>query len=405
MSLITAKAAHRKAAEQAQAVVDDEALTVSEKAAALDKIEADIKAFEDEIALYRRIEGYASVSDAEETSDVAAPAETKHFARQLVENAEYKAAARMARIKGRFDATVELKSAGTPMITQIAPGALPEQQSGYVALPQREMQVVELFSQATTGAAVINYVVESAFTNNAAAVAAGGKKPLSEFKLTATSEQVGKIAHVMKVNDESLDDIDYIESMIRERLAYGLALEEERQALYGTGYPGLKGLTTRTEGFTTAPTTTLSLAETDATKWFNAVYASITAVRRKALVTPDAIVLSAAAWDKMTTAQDKNGQYYAGGPFMGAYGGGAFTNVSSIWGTRAVVAAALTSDTIIAGNFRVGGQYVTRKGLTIATTNSNEDDFINDLVAFRGEKRAALKLERPSAFCQIAVTA
>jgi HK97 family phage major capsid protein len=46
-------------------------------------------------------------------------------------------------------------------------------------------------------------------------------------------------------------------------------------------------------------------------------------------------------------------------------------------------------------------QLFNRSGLTVEATNSNEDDFLKNLVAIRAEKRQALAVYRPTAFTEV----
>jgi hypothetical protein len=52
----------------------------------------------------------------------------------------------------------------------------------------------------------------------------------------------------------------------------------------------------------------------------------------------------------------------------------------------------------VVGNFQVGGQIFRKGGITVEATNSNNDDFVKNLVTIRAEERLLLAIYRPNAF-------
>ena len=61
----------------------------------------------------------------------------------------------------------------------------------------------------------------------------------------------------------------------------------------------------------------------------------------------------------------------------------------------------MTRGTALVGAFRMAAQIWRRMGLTIETTNSNEDDFLKNLVAVRAEQRMGLTVYQPNKFCTV----
>jgi hypothetical protein len=49
----------------------------------------------------------------------------------------------------------------------------------------------------------------------------------------------------------------------------------------------------------------------------------------------------------------------------------------------------------------MGAAVLRRGGLTVEATNSNETDFLNNLIALRCEERLGLAVFRPGAFCEV----
>jgi HK97 family phage major capsid protein len=99
-------------------------------------------------------------------------------------------------------------------------------------------------------------------------------------------------------------------------------------------------------------------------------------------------VINPADWQSLRLSKDDNGQYYGGGPFTGAYGNGGFSG-DMLWGKPAVVTPSIAQGTALVGAFKTCAQVFRRGGITVEMTNSNEDDFLKNLVAIRAEERAA----------------
>jgi HK97 family phage major capsid protein len=106
--------------------------------------------------------------------------------------------------------------------------------------------------------------------------------------------------------------------------------------------------------------------------------------------------------------KDANGQYYGGGPFgFASYGQsgqttGTTTSLSAgtdtLWGLRVVVTPAIAQGTALVGAFQLSAQVLRREGMRVEATNSNEDDFLKNLVAIRVEERLGLAVYRPAGF-------
>jgi len=56
---------------------------------------------------------------------------------------------------------------------------------------------------------------------------------------------------------------------------------------------------------------------------------------------------------------------------------------------------------VLVGSYKFGAEVFWRQGLTFEFTNSDQDDFIKNLITVRCEIRAALAVVHPLAFCQV----
>jgi HK97 family phage major capsid protein len=137
------------------------------------------------------------------------------------------------------------------------------------------------------------------------------------------------------------------------------------------------------------------------------IYTAIANVKAASGVNPDAVVIGTESAKLLRTGRDGAGQYYGGGYFYGPYGnGGGFEMMPNLWGLKVIVSDALVGDVpfaAIVGNFKLGGTVVTKQngGLRVEATNSNEDDFMYDIVTVRMEERLLLAINEPTMFSAV----
>lgn len=281
---------------------------------------------------------------------------------------------------------------------------------GIVDLRFQPLVIADLFAQGTTDSPTVTYVKESSFTNNANTVAeatATGGSPLPESTdaVSRIVELVTKVGHYLKITDEMLQDAPAYASFLNGRMTLGVRLEEQAVLLNGTSGASnnLVGLLNRSglQGTVVAG----SLAG-EATAWADALYQQMTNVRWNSFVEPDAIVMNPLDWAVLRLQKDANKQYFAGGPFTGAYGqNGPFNSVDTLWGKPVVQTPSIAQGTAAVGGFRECGQIFRRQGITVEMTNTNQDDFINNLITVRAYERLALAVYRPNGFGKVTLTA
>jgi HK97 family phage major capsid protein len=192
--------------------------------------------------------------------------------------------------------------------------------------------VADLLASGTTDSSSISYVIESAFQDLTATVSEKGTKPQLDLTLARRQDNVTKIANVAKVTDEMFQDAPQFQSYLSERMAFGVKRVEEAQLLNGNGTPpNLQGIMKRSG----LATTVVTAAGLTALKAMEGIYNQITALRATSFVEPDAIVIHPTDWQTIRLGKDSQNQYYAGGPFTGAYGNPGPTNVNQLWGLKA----------------------------------------------------------------------
>lgn len=258
----------------------------------------------------------------------------------------------------------------------------PDRQAGIIAIPQRPATVRSLLAPGRTNSNLIQYFRELVFTNNAAPVAEGTRKPESNITFEQKDAKVIKLAHFIKATTEILDDAPAMQSLIDERLRYGLDYVEDLQLLMGSGVGNnLTGIYTTASAYV-AP--------------FNVSGATPIDILRLAflqgelaLLPADAAVLHPQDWAKIELLKDTQGRYIIGNP-QG-------TLSPTLWGRRIVTTLAMTANSFLAGNFRQSAQIFDRENANVVVSTENEDDFVNNRVTILAEERLALADYRPEA--------
>lgn len=263
-------------------------------------------------------------------------------------------------------------------------GALiaPDRQGGILALPQRQLTVRDLIAPGRTNSNLIQYFRETVFTNNAAPVAEGTRKPESALTFDQMDAKVIKLAHFIKATTEILADAPGLQSMIDQRLRYGLDFVEDLQLLKGSGVGNnLNGLYTQATAYA-APITISGATRID-------ILRLAFLQGELALLPADAAVLHPSDWAAIELLKDSQGRYIIGNP-QGSL-------APTLWGRRIVTSLAMDLDTFLAGNFRQAAQIFDREDANIVVSTENEDDFVNNRVTILAEERLALAVYRPQA--------
>ncbi len=283
---------------------------------------------------------------------------------------------------------------------------------GLVAAPQVIPGVVEklfqpltleaLFSSAQATTSTVRYAQEGTAISGAAGVAEGGDKPQSTLGLSTQDEQVKKVATSLVIGDELLDDSAAVGQFVNNRLALFVRIESERQLLRGTAGGN------EVQGLLTGRGVPVYAGGTAAGNKAVQIFRAMNGTRGSAYVEPAWTVMNPSDWESIRLLTDSTGQFFGGGPFQAPYGGGVNAPASGqalgaadyLWNKPVYVTSALGAGTALIGN-PLAAQVWNRGGLSVEMTNSHSDYFLKDLTAVRAERRLALAVYRPSAFCEV----
>lgn len=305
----------------------------------------------------------------------------KSAGQAVIDAAELKAAVENGWRKGSR-ASISLKAI-TSLANSAGDGVAPDRLPGVQISPQRRMTVRDLLSPGTTNSSLIQYLQESGFTNAAAPTAEGVRKPQSDITFELKNASVVKIPHFIKASSEILSDFPALQSIIDEKLRYGLMLVEEAQLLKGSGVGNnLNGVYTQASAYV-PPIVIAGATRID--------------VLRLALLQAElaeypstGIVLHPSDWAAIELTKDSTGSYIFANPQSLAQPG--------LWGRPVVATQAMTADQFLVGAFRLGAQVFDRQQANVTVATENEDDFVNNLVTILAEERLALAVYRPEAF-------
>ena len=255
-----------------------------------------------------------------------------------------------------------------------------------VTAPRTPLVIRDLFGAETISGSTLVYLVEGAIQGAPAVTAEGAEKPQIHFAdPTPKTVSLAKIACHIKESDEYIDDYPFLASAINGRLLYELGLVEQNKLV--TDLLGTSGIQT---GSYAANATAADIAD--------AILQAAMDVQNGSGFDADAIVINPADWYTLRVARDGEQRYYGGG-FFGAQ------NVPNLWGITVCVSTAVSAGTIIVGAFKTCGSVVSKDGVSVEATNTNEDDFVKNLMTIRAEERLALAVRRPAGFKKLTKSA
>lgn len=148
---------------------------------------------------------------------------------------------------------ISIKAVGDMLSsTNVSGGDVPveDRLSGLNMIPSRRIRLMDLVSRGSTTSNVVSWVYQANQDGAVNYTAEGAAKNQIDFDLIVDSEKVEKITAYVKVSDEMVSDIDYIESTIRLELVKELLKKLETEVYSGAGTSGtLNGIRTVATAF------------------------------------------------------------------------------------------------------------------------------------------------------------
>jgi HK97 family phage major capsid protein len=314
-------------------------------------------------------------------------AEQKSIGRQFVESEQFKAVAAGQR---GSPANLSVKAI-TSATTANADGnggvtVYSQRIQGIQMLPDRPLTMRDLLAPGTTNSNLIEYVKETGFTNNADyQVTEGAAKAESTMQFAPASAAVCTIAHFIKASKQILDDSPQLESIIDNRLRYGLDYKEDMELLFGSGAAGhLHGVYAQATAYAAPTGVTVADQNFVDTLRLAMLQAAL------ALYPVTGFVLNPTDWAQIELTKDSQGRYIFVAPAGSA--------TPSLWGRPVAESLAMTVGQFLTGAFKQGAQVFDREQANVLLSSEDGNNFTTNMVTIRGEERLALAVYRPESF-------
>lgn len=222
----------------------------------------------------------------------------------------------------------------------------------------------------TVGNSVTYPVVDTRTQVSGTPQTEGSAKPGGEYVFGTDTKVLVTLAGWVKVSTQFLEDAPGLAAYINSDLPFQIRQNEE--AYLAAALLAGCGLSANGTGLQTTP------------NGFDAIQEAISLI---AINGGEAtgLIISPTDWATLLTTK------FEGAATQYDYiGGGPFTPTNNPWGLRVVVTPAATDGLPIVGDFNMAAKVYRRGGLTLASSNSDQDDFVKNLVTIRAEERLVI---------------
>lgn len=292
-----------------------------------------------------------------------------------------RAEAQMMIAPGRFGATV-ISGGGA---TSAGPFIQNDLQSGFVSYNRKTPRLAAIVGQGETDSDVVEYVTQSAPTNNAAEAGETNNAAESAYPFATATTNVQEIVHYVPITRRAMQDAGQMRSIVEGELVADVFDRLDTQIASGGGTGD------DLQGIYTAVTQTQDAAGLSKPA---ALQKAMTKIRIAAgvLLEPDYIGIHPTDYEKYILDEDGQGRFLAGDP--------ANMGPRTAWGVPFVVSTVFTSGTPLVGNFERGARLWMRSGVELLS-GLNDNDFIQRRISLMATMRAAFKTIRPTAFTEV----
>ena len=324
------------------------------------------------------------IDEKDDGADKKGAQPSKGIGDRLVDSAQYKSFVQHGG-QGTFQVTVDPnESKALLTLGSAAPqnARLPRIEP----FPVEQRTVADLMMQGTIDRGTLEYYEETTFTNAAAETAEGATKPEAALGWTLRTESLSKIAVWIPATAESLQDIAWLESTIRNRLVFMVERRKEAQLVNGDGTaPNISGITDRSGIQTVAR---------GADPIPDAILKAANLIRINSFYEPDAVVMHPLDMQDIHLLRTAEGLYIFGNPNDPQ-------TAMRLWGLEVRETVAQTQNTAVVGAFGTAAQVFYRGPITVTASTEHSTYFVENKVAILAEQRLGLAVYRPNAFCLV----
>lgn len=325
-----------------------------------------------------------SVESGDGATVVERPTSRKSFGQMFVESQAYKGFTGGQGPTASLGPNLDIRNT---LMSTTAGWAPESTRTGIVSLfaTRPAPHVVDFIPTLPTSQALIKYMEETTYTNNAAEAAEAGAYGEAALALTERSDEVEKVAVWLPVTDEQLEDEAGAAAYVDQRLGNMIRQRLDLQVLMGDGStPNLKG-TNAVSGIQTQALGSDPIPD--------AVYKLFTSIRTDGFAEPSVLFVRPTHWQSVRLLRTADGIYIWGSPSQ--------PGPMTIWGVPVVETTVLTSTEAYAGDYTNYSNLYVRRGVDVQITNSHDTYFINGKQAVRADLRIAMVHYRPKAFGEI----
>lgn len=229
----------------------------------------------------------------------------------------------------------------------------------------------------------VNYREETTFTNNAAEKTEGAVAGEAALAWPVRQQPIQTVAVFIPISEEQLADVEMVEALVNERLAYMIRRRVASQGISGDGIsPNLLGVLNKS-GIQTQARGTLPV--------YDAVYHAIDLVEEYDDMSVNALIINNRDVREIVLTTTTHGE-----PIFAPY---AMAAPNTLFGVPIIKSQLPPENTAVVGDFRWAGFY-SRNGLDVQI-GYNADDFTRHQRSIKAVMRCAWVWERPKAFCSI----
>jgi len=298
--------------------------------------------------------------------------------KQYTDSDQYKAFTNGSAQKARFEVQ---NNTLTGSDTNVAPDRLARIIEGDTHF----MTLESLFPSLPTSSNAIEFTKEASMTNSAAEAAEAAEKGESALTWSLVNMPVSTVAHWLKISKQLASDAPALAAYVNNRMIYGVNRRVETQLGAGNGTaPNISGILD-TGNFTAHGFAAAALGTLKKVNLVTKIIGSLWAVGGR----PSAILLNPADWAQIQVDVIDSATVGVNIDFSNPM-------APRLNGVPVVQSNGITADTVVVGDFMMGGTIYNREGVVVEMSDSDDDNFTKNLVTIRAERRLALAIERPS---------
>jgi HK97 family phage major capsid protein len=288
---------------------------------------------------------------------------------------------------GNWGAPLKMAAAGD---VTIGDGSSPARRGAYggmVRQLRRPLRLLDLIPSAPGDGSGFDYTQETGSFDTAVETVEGAVKPAGEITFTDAEVRFRTIPHWVKIPRQQLADVPGLQTVIENRLIYGVLRRVENQIVSGDGTgENLRGILSTTGIASVAFDADVPLGELPLSGIVDVLMAD---------AEPNGVVLNPTDWATMVTAKaEGSGEYVGNGPFG--------TGARTLWDLPSIPSKAIAAGTALVGDWSQCTLFV-REGANVRASDSDQDDFVRNRVTLLGEGRFGLAVWQPAAFAEVAL--